>query len=105
MSNQLWTAHLVSSSPRYSKWNHILGCEEVPLRSPQSYLTPINGISINVYDVDLAKLTPEQRARLVEWISVQFSEPKENVARDLPSEGFPIRCEDVTVAFSLRAFI
>ena len=105
MANALWSAHLVSSSPRYSKWNYILACEEVPLKSPQSYRTLINGNQTEVYDIDLSKLTGEQHARLVEWIASQFSVPVQDVARDLPSEGFPIRTEDVTVAFSLRAFI
>jgi hypothetical protein len=101
----LWTAYLVSSSPRYSKWNHILGGDEVPLKSPQVYSASLNAFTAEVYDLDLKRLTSEQHGRLVEWIAYQFSLPAEDVARDLAGEGFPIRAEDVAVAFSLRAFI
>src|SRR5690242_7570181 len=101
MSRKLWWARLVSTSPRYSKWHYILGSEEVPLKAPGSFQALINGNPTECYALDLENLTAEQHGRLVEWISKQFSVPAEEVKRDLPAEGFPIRSEDVFVAFDL----
>jgi hypothetical protein len=101
----MWWAHLVSTSPRYSKWQYILGSNEVPLKAPGSFQAALNGIPTECYALDLEKLSPEQHNRLIEWISKQFSVPVEEVKRDLPTEGFPIRAEDVSVAYDMRAFL
>jgi hypothetical protein len=105
MSRELWWARLVSNSPRYSKWRYILESDDVPLKAPGSFQAALNGIPTECYALDLEKLTPEQHSRLVEWISKQFSVPVEEVRESLPTEGFPIRAEDVSVAYDLRAFV
>ena len=103
--NRLWRATLSQVSPRYSKWRHILGNDDVPLKGPFSGVALLNGNRTEVYQLDLDRLLPEQHERLLNWISSQFSVSVDEVRRDLPNEGFPIRAEDVLVTFDTRVFL
>lgn len=106
--NGLWSATLDSRSPRYAHWNRILGGDDVPLKSPASFLADFGGLGekhVEVYAVDLAKFSPDQTQRLIEFITERFGAPASEVSKELATNGFPIRAADVFIAFSLRAFI
>jgi hypothetical protein len=104
--NRLWWAHLCEGSPRYQEWKKILGSNDVPLKSAASGHTQLGPEEkVEVYEVAISKLDAGQRQRLVDFIQERFRETREAVEQNLDEEGFPIRAEDVLVAFSLRAFI
>jgi hypothetical protein len=103
--NRLWWATLDRRSPRYADWEKILGSDDVPLQSPASGQTKLGQESAEVYLLDLAQLSAEQRAHLIEFIVQRFKADRREVEQELDKVGFPIRAADVSVAFSLRAFI
>lgn len=99
-----WKCHLMQSSPRYEKWREILQSDEAPIISP----TPtqaILGVEIApVYRLNIAKLTADQRERLTLFIMERFGAPRAIAEAELETSGFPIRAEDVCVAFDHRFF-
>lgn len=103
--NRLWWAILRQDSPRYEQWHKVLGSTAVPLKALASHAADLGGQETQVYDLDLSKLDAGQRQRLVDFIQERFHCNREEIERDLDDEGFPVRDEDVSVAFSLRAFI
>jgi hypothetical protein len=104
--NKLWDAHLFPQSPRYAEWYHVLDTNEVPLLRPMPIRATLGEQSESVYLVDLKRLSPEQRSRLIRHVAHRFGAPEAEVAEQLDRDGhFPIREADVTVAFSLRAFL
>jgi hypothetical protein len=106
LSNPLWTACLLSSSPRYEQWRQILGCDSVPLESPQRYLANLGPErDVVIYKLSVAELKPDQRERLVSWLVGRFGGDPADIERELSERGFPIRESDVIVAFSLRPFL
>jgi hypothetical protein len=107
MSNQLWTAHLQPSSPRFEAWAKILGGDTVPLVSPRTYRANFGDqeINVSIYKLDIGALTVEQRKRLVNFIAETFGAAPAVIDQELETIGFPIREVDVIVGFSLRAFI
>lgn len=107
MSNQLWTAHLNPDSPRFEIWRQILAGDSVPLASPRTWRANFGDAETNVsiFKLDVAALTVEQRARLVNWIAESFGESPTRANQEIDAVGFPIREVDVIVGFSLRAFI
>lgn len=99
-----WDCHLMKSSPRYEKWRNILGSDEVPIVAPVPVTALLGAETTVVYQLDLAKLSSDQRARLIDFIVESFKENRERVEAELDSTGFPIRQVDVVVAFDHRFF-
>ena len=102
---RLYTATLVTDSPRYRDWNDILRSNEVPIESPKSAEVKLGSETAQVYKVDLDRLEKAQLERLVTWIADRFGCKRSAAFAELESNGFPIREADVTVSFDLRAFI
>lgn len=108
MSRRLWWAHLSQSSPRYQLWREVLESDDVPLQRPVSELAFLGDDTKNaaeIYQLDLSKFTAQQLERLTQQIAKKFGVPESEVSAELAANGFPIRAEDVFVAFDLRAFI
>ncbi len=105
MPRELWWATLNERSERYSIWRHVLGSDKVPLASPASARASLAGVETEVYPLDLKALKPDQIVRLQTWVSERFKVSMDEAAGELLQNGFPIRAEDVIVAFDLRAFI
>jgi len=108
MSNRLWTATLNRSSPRYATWSRILGSDEVPLRSPRSQMAILGEAEehAEVYLLDALHLAPGQRERLEAWIAKKYGVSIAEARAETEAKGhFPIRAEDVDVAYDMRAFV
>lgn len=104
--NRLWWATLSLRSPRYQTWLDILGTNEVPLKSARLHAADLGPEKdVEVYLLDLAKFDQGQRWRLIEWIGSKFGASRGEIEGELDQVGFPIRAEDVTVAFDMRAFL
>lgn len=101
-----WDCHLLTSSPRYEKWREILGSDEAPIKSPALRMADFGDEEkdVEVYELELSKLSADQRSRLIDFIVERFGEKRETVERELDSVGFPIRSADVVVAFDHRFF-
>jgi len=99
-----WTCHLMNSSPRYEKWREILGSDEAPIIS----LTPIKSLlgaeMADVFRLNIAKLTADQRSRLIDFIVQKFNVAEATARAEIEVNGFPIRVEDVVVAYDHRFF-
>lgn len=106
-ANSLWWASLDHSSPRYRDWYGILNDDRVPLLSPFSTHAQLGEEKdVEVYGLDWQNLDGEQSDRLLNFIAHKFGVTQEEVAKDLDRDGlFPIRAADVTVFYSLRAFL
>lgn len=101
-----YTVILNPSSPRFEAWAGIFDGGEIPLKScwpASANLGPEK--SVQVYALDIPRLTPGQRERLVQWTAEKFGVAPKLVNEELEAVGFPIRECDVIVAFRLRAFI
>lgn len=96
--------HLIKSSPRYEKWREILGSDEPPITNPMPFKTRLGAEITWVYALDVAKLTSDQRAKLVEFIVQTFGVTAAKAEEELSTTGFPIRAEDVIVACDHRFF-
>lgn len=84
-------------SPRAKDWVYVFGrLENVPV---MTYYTTLANLpdrpNSAVYQLDLARLTFAERARLVEHIAERFDLPADEVDRDLDREGCPILATDV----------
>lgn len=101
----LWSATLDPHSPRYEQWKEILGSEIVPLKHPGAFNCKLGDDKEEVYALDLKAFTPQAIDRLVAFVCQKFKAEEDEVRNELKVNGFPIRDEDVIVAFSLRAFI
>jgi len=58
-----------------------------------------------VYLLDLARITPDERARLVVRIAERFDMDEAEVELNLDASGCPILAEDAMVAIPLRLMI
>lgn len=103
---RLWWATLSHYSPRYAEWRQILGSDEVPLRDSAERAIRLGEEETRGYLIGLEQLSMDQFARLIEHLADKFSAPPLDVIAELKSNGhMPIRAEDVTIAFSLKAVI
>src|SRR5215467_3557480 len=102
MSN-LWMATLNSESPRYAEWRLILGGDDVPLYSPADFTALFGKESVRVYRLNVDMLHKEQLDRLINHVAEKFRVYPHEVREAIKKDGFPIRWEDVIVAFSMRA--
>lgn len=108
--NRLWWATLNPKSPRYETWRTILGSEYIPLKSPAPAKADlgqpdVKEKNVEVYQLDAQELTGEQRDRLIAFCCEKFKVPDREVIETVARDGFPVRTEDVVVAFSMRAFV
>lgn len=104
--NRLWWAHLFRGSPRYCEWHLVLASDDVPLVSCCEQRATLDKPDVPVYLVDVKQLSEDQRRRLARVVAVKFGAREDEVRGEFEANGhFPIRSEDVIVAFSLRAFI
>ena len=99
------TATIRPDSPRASLWLGVLGTVTVPILSPM----PTRGTSPHhpapgalFYALDVAALTPQQRARLVAATAERFGLSVAQVERDFddPEHGVPILADDVSVTMT-----
>lgn len=104
---RLWNATLVRSSPRYEDWLKCIGIGDVPLKSCLEKNGNFPGHGVRAcYEIDVTKLAPEQIDRFVAHFAEKFKCTPEEVRREILGEhGIPIWTEDVSIAFSLRAFV
>jgi len=103
---ELWWASLNQSSPRYRDWFSILGTDKVPLLSPHTGKTKLGEEEANVYLLDWQHLDQEQSDRLLAFLANKFAVDASVIESDLDETGhFPIREADVTVFYSMRAFL
>lgn len=103
----LWTAHLDPHSPRYADWKKIfLDSDEVKISSPLPFKATLGAEQTRVYAIRIGDMNAETLARLMTSIAERFGVSEEAVKQQIETDAhFPIREEDVIVAFSSRAFI
>lgn len=105
-TRRLWWATLVPSSPRYLDWYTILDSDNVPLLYPGAAPAKLGEQpdKIDVFQIDLSKMTEPQIDRLVRHVMNRFRAPEAAVRDAILQDGFPIRAVDVSLAFDMRAF-
>src|SRR5262245_41409864 len=99
-----WKCHLMKSSPRYEKWREILQSDEAPIISPTPVKTILGPEMADVFRLNIAKLTADQRERLIDFIAEKFNVARATAQVEIETSGFPIRAADVVVAFDQRFF-
>src|SRR5262245_40841039 len=99
-----WTCHLMKSSPRYENWRKILESDEAPIISPTPIKTLLGAEMADVFRLNIAKLSADQRARLIDFIVQKFNVARATAQSEIETAGFPIRAADVCVAFDHRFF-
>jgi len=106
MARELWWASLNHSSPRYADWFAILGQDRVPLLSPWTAKAKLGEETCEVYALDWQNLEGDASQRLLEFIAKKFGVGTEVIEADLDRDGhFPIREQDVTIFYDIRAFL
>jgi hypothetical protein len=96
-----WTCHLMKSSPRYENWRKILESDEAPIISPTPIMTLLGAEMADVFRLNIAKLTADQRERLIDFIVEKFGVARATAQSEIETGGFPIRAADVVSALSL----
>ncbi len=85
-------------SERAQAWLKVFGSHEIALCSPIPQWASAPGVPKGLfYFLDLNELTPEQRERLIVYISHRFQVDEQEVRETLDAIGCPILDEDVTV--------
>lgn len=103
---RLWCAYLRGGSPRYEEWRAILGGDEVELADPYERRATLEKPDVPVYLLSVKRLSEEQRRRLARFVAEKCGVREEEVRGQFEANGhFPIREEDVTLVFSMRAFV
>ena len=106
MRVELWRAILNPSGPHYAEWHQIFGELAVPLKSSTPSLANLGEENnIEVYLLDLAAMTLQQRSRLLSVIAQKFAVSVNEVEQEINRNGFPIRGADVIVSYDTRAFV
>lgn len=105
MARELWWASLNTGSPRYADWHGILDSDRVPLKSPGSGQTRLGEEVTEVYLLDLAALDEPAKERLCDFLAKKFNATAAQARAGIEQDGMPIRAEDVTVCFDMRAFL
>lgn len=99
-----WTCHLLTSSPRYENWRKILESDEAPIISPTPIKALLGAEMADVFRLNISKLTADQKSRLIDFIAEKFHVARATAQHEIETNGFPIRAEDVVVAFDHRFF-
>jgi hypothetical protein len=92
------TVRIRPEAPRREDWIAIFGDETMPVTSPVPVRNDAPGLSDkSFYRLDVSRLTPVQRLRLVEYIARKFDIAECEVSRllDDPEHGMPILADDV----------
>jgi len=101
------TLTLSECDVRARQWLFVFGrlCD-IPITGylPQHARLPGMGKEL-VYLLDLARVTPDERARLVSVIAERFDMDEAEVELNLDASGCPILAEGVMVAIPLRLMI
>jgi len=106
MSDELYTAALNPSSPRYIEWRRIFPDDRIELLGVTPIKATLGEESEFVYLLDLQAMEGDVYDRLVHYIARKFNvDDAEVVAEFEDKNHFPIRTSDVIVIFSQRAFI
>jgi hypothetical protein len=88
----------IKNPERAAEWQAVFGSEQVYVTSPFPEMGDLPGLGrVQIYKLDLALLTPDQRRRLVEHIAGKFGLDPELVDRDLNQVGCPVLARDVTL--------
>lgn len=105
-------AVISQTSPRYEDWLYVLGSDRTPVTSNVAMPATSPGLSReygirNVamfYKLDITRITPEQRSRIVERIAVKWGLDTALVERDIedPAYGVPILADDVAIILDER---
>lgn len=93
-------------SPRAEEYLRVFCGLDVPIKGYEPFLAEMPEVGVQlVYLVDLERLKPETRQRLIAHISQRFKLPVEDVARDIDAENVPVLADGVTVFFEDRSWI
>ena|SRR3990167_3394775 len=98
---------MMPGSKRAAAWLQVFGrLTDIPITSwlPVWAVLPGRGRS-EIYLLDLARVTFEERARLVSWIAGEFGLDPQDVSEHLARESCPVLAEDVAVAIPLRLLL
>src|SRR5262249_38859137 len=101
-----WTCHLLKSSPRYHTLRAILNSDEVPIKNPIEHEAQLGDSErALVHALDIKASSADQTDRLIDFIIEKLGADIAEINHRLDTEGFPIRAEDVSVAFDARYFM
>ncbi len=97
-------ANIAPESPRAPTWFNIFGTlEGIPLTKYLPDITDLPGKqNALVYLLDLNRITPIEREKLIEHLAYRFGIDRDIVAASLDREGVPILADDVTVSIPLH---
>ena len=94
-------ANLNERSRRAKDWQYVFGrLTNIPLKSPISCHVGIEelGDHVEIYFLDLGKVTAKEYSRLVRLLSKRTNDPADQVDRELQARGVPVLAEDVIVS-------
>src|SRR2546421_3246650 len=85
-----FVAAISPKSERYQEWLEVMGCDQMPLKSPIPIRADLPGIdNASVYLMDLAALTFKQKERLARHLARKFRLDEWEVASELDEVGCP----------------
>lgn len=92
---------------RVRQFVEVFGTNTVPVKGiiPVSANLPDFETPVPVYLLDLDKITPEQRARLVDQMVERFKEHPDEIREALNTEGMPIIAEGTTLITNILWFL
>lgn len=92
---------LDQESARYADWNYVFDGDVVPLGTRVPWSRDGN----DVFPIDMDRLRPIQFERLVDTVTRIFQAKRNEIYKQLRSEGFSIRATDVKPATVKRNFL
>ncbi len=101
------TATIMQKSERAPDWLNIFGrLSDIPVTK---YLPDVVNLpgkpASRVYFLDLLRITPSERSKLIGSIARRFNLDRNFVEQHLDAEGCPILADEVVVAIPLRFLI
>lgn len=89
---------LILNDHRAEAFSRIMGRNRVPVEGPETEYARLPRIGRQaVYKIDLSALTPEESARLAEYLAELWDMPMERVGEEIAARGVPIRAEGATL--------
>jgi hypothetical protein len=83
---------------RIADWCEVFPDGQIPIQGPVTHPATLPGIlSTRVYLMDLGRVMPAERARLIAFLASRFEILETDVERDLERDGVPILDTDVQV--------
>lgn len=93
-----FVAAICPKSERYQEWLEVMGCDQMPLKSPIPIRADLPGRdNASVYLIDLPSLTQEQRERLLKFLARKFHLEDWEARSEIDEVGVPVLDEDVMV--------